>query len=223
MAVDPKPASASSAVLHGILNGLAEQKLVPGQRLIEVELAEQYRVSRNSVREALQQLAAQGVVDLPRNKGAVIRSLSLRETLEVLDVAERMTGLLARSAAVGVATGAATDEIRRALDALDSAHRDQDAAAFARSRRDFYRALLQAGGSRELRRLFPTIQIPIVYAQHRPSTLQTMRIRDYHAVAEAVLAGDAEAADAAGMVHVRNVRAAILAELPDGTDGARAP
>lgn len=202
--------SASSTVFYGIMNGLAEQKLVPGQRLVEVDLAEQYQVSRNSVREALQQLAAQGVVELPRNKGAAIRSLSLQDTLEVLDVAERMTGLLAKSAAQGIAAGQPGEPIREALAELDHANAAQNVDAFARARRGLYRALLHASGSSELKRLFPSIQMPIVYAQHRPSTLQKVRMRDYQAICDAVLRGDTHAADKAGMAHVQNVRAAII-------------
>jgi len=212
---DEGKASASSAVFYGILNGLAEQVLVPGQRLVEVDLAEQYRVSRNSVREALQQLAAQGVVEISRNKGAAIRSLSLQETLEVLDVAERMTGLLARSAALGIAAGRSRDPVEQALGELDRANAAQDTEAFARARRGLYRALLAASGSRELKRLFPSIQMPIVYAQHRPTTLQKVRLRDYQAMGDAVLRGDAPAADEAGMAHVRNVRDAIVKLLAD--------
>ncbi|WP_083259435.1 GntR family transcriptional regulator [Variovorax boronicumulans] len=209
MRSDEVTSSASSAVIYGILNGLAEQKLFPGQRLVELDLAEQYKVSRNSVREALQQLAAQGVVEIPRNKGAAIRSLSLQETQEVLDVAERMTGLLARSAALGIASGQPRDPIQRALAELDRANTAQDVDAFARARRGLYRALLNTSGSRELKRLFPSIQMPIVYAQHRPSTLQKVRMRDYQAMCDAVLRGDAQAADEAGMAHVQNVRSAI--------------
>lgn len=210
---DEGVASASSAVFYGIMNGLAEQVLVPGQRLVEVDLAEQYQVSRNSVREALQQLAAQGVVEISRNKGAAIRSLSLQETLEVLDVAERMTGLLARSAALGIAAGRARDPILQALAELERVNTAQDPEAFARARRGLYRALLTVSGSRELKRLFPSIQMPIVYAQHRPSTLQQVRFRDYQAMCDAVLRGDAQAADEAGMAHVRNVRATIVDRL----------
>lgn len=212
------PASASSAVFYGIMNGLAEQRFVPGQRLVEVDLAEQYQVSRNSVREALQQLAAQGVVEISRNKGAAIRSLSLQETLEVLDVAERMTGLLARSAALGIAAGRPGEPIREALAELDRANAAQDVNTFARARRGLYRALLRASGSRELRRLFPSIQMPIVYAQHRPSALQKVRMRDYQAMCDAVLRGDAQAADKAGMAHVQNVRAAIVRQLSSDGD-----
>ena len=67
-------------------------------------------------------------------------------------------------------------------------------------------------GNRELRRLFPAIQMLIVYAQHRLGSLQALRLRDYRVIAEAVLAGRAEAADAAGTAHVRNVREAIGVE-----------
>ncbi|MPM26159.1 hypothetical protein SDC9_72660 [bioreactor metagenome] len=52
--------------------------------------------------------------------------------------------------------------------------------------------------------------MPIVYTQHRPGTLQKVRMHDYQAIGEAVLAGNAQAADKAGMTHVQNVRAAIL-------------
>src|SRR5215212_3192469 len=93
------PETSSDLVFFGIVNELEAQTLVPGQRLVEVDLASQFGVGRNSVREALQRLAAEGVVDLFRHKGAVIRSLTVKQTLDVLDVAERMMGLLARTAA----------------------------------------------------------------------------------------------------------------------------
>lgn len=204
------PQTTADAVFHGIVQGLAQQRFVPGQRLVEVDLAAQFAVSRSSVREALQRLAAQGLVELYRNKGAAIRTLSAAETLEVLDVAERMTGLLARSAARAIAAGAPHAPIEDALAQLHAADRSQDPDAFAAARRALYRALLATSGSRELRRLLPTIHMPIVYAQHRPAALQQLRMRDYQAMCAAVLAGDAQAADAAAMAHVRHVREAIV-------------
>ncbi|MDN5843912.1 MAG: GntR family transcriptional regulator [Alcaligenaceae bacterium] len=207
------PETAADTVFHGIVQALAQQRFVPGQRLVEVDLAAQFGVSRASVREALQRLAAEGLVELFRNKGAAIRTLSAQETLDVLDVAERITGLLARSAARAIAGGAARAPIVGALARLDEADRSQDAETFAGARRGLYRALLITSGSRELRRLLPSINMPIVYAQHRPAALQQVRMRDYQAMCEAILAGDEAAADAAGMQHVRNVRAVIVHSL----------
>ena len=171
------------------------------------------------MREALQRLAAEGLVDLFRNKGAAIRTLSARETLEVLDVAERMTGLLARSAARAVAAGAPRAPIEDALARLHEADRGQDQDVFASARRALYRALLATSGSRELRRLLPTIHMPIVYAQHRPAALQRIRMRDYRAMCEAAPADGG--VSAAGMQHVRNVREAIEAAIASDLGQAR--
>ena len=208
--VSDAPASASDTVFFGIVSGLEAQRFVPGQRLVEGDLAAQFGVGRNSVREALQRLAAEGVVEIFRHRGAAVRSLSLSETMHVLDVAERMTGLLARTAARAVADGGSGVALAKSLESLRLADKAQDADAFARARRAFYRALLEIGGSGELRRLFPSIHMPVVYAQHRLTALQKLRLRDYREIGDAVLAADEVAADAAGMAHVRNVREEIL-------------
>ena len=209
-ATDPVLASASDIVFSGITNGLVLQKFVPGQRLVEADLAVQFGVGRNSVREALRRLVAEGVVDIIRHKGAVIRSLSQRETMDVLEVAERMMGLLARSAARGISNGQSPHDLQGALDRLIAANNENDATAFSNARRAFYRALLDTGGSRELRRLFPSIHMPVVYAQHRLTGLQKIRLRDYLSIGTAILGGDEVAADTAGASHVRNVREEIL-------------
>lgn len=208
--VSLEPTSASDTVFFGIVNALENQGLVPGQRLVEVDLASQFRVGRNSVREALRRLAAEGIVDLFRHRGAAVRLLTLKETMDVLDVAERMTGLLARTAARGLTDVEAGRALTAALKEIAHAGKAEDSDAFARARRHFYRALLVLSGSAELKRLFPAIQMPIVYAQHRLGGLQKLRVRDYRAIAKAVLDGTEHEADEAGMAHVRNVRELVL-------------
>lgn len=208
--MNEQPTSASDRVFFGIVNGLEAHRFVPGQRLVEVDLTVQFGVGRNSVREALQKLAADGLVDISRHKGATIRSLTLQATLDVLDVAERMTGLLARSAARCIAESANGQAASKAMELLVHADKVNDPEAFAKARRHFYRSLLEIGGSSELKRLFPSIHMPIVHAQHRLPTLQKLRLRDYRIIAKAVLAGDEGAADMAGTSHVRNVRDEIL-------------
>jgi len=209
-ALSPKPAkSASDAVFQGILRELEAHTLVPGQRLVEVDLAAHFGVGRNSVREGLQRLAADGVIELSRHKGAAIRSLSQQETLDVLDVAERMSGLLARSAVRGIREPSARASLQDTLQQLVQADQAQDGIAFARARRRFYRVLLDMGGNRELKRLFPTILMPVVHAQHRLPNLQKMRLDDYQRIAQAVLDGDPDQAEKAASAHVDHVRETI--------------
>jgi DNA-binding GntR family transcriptional regulator len=215
--------SASETVFSGIIRALEARQLVPGQRLVEVDLTATFGVSRNSVREALQRLAAEGIVELLRHKGAAIRLLSVEETLDVLDVAERITGLLACAAARAVAKGARGTPLADAIRRLVESDGAGDTEGFARARRNYYRALLALANSRELRRLFPAVQMPIVYAQYRLPGLQQIRLQDYRVIAREVLAGDEEAADLAAMAHVRNVREEILQRAAQPAPATIAP
>ena len=204
----PEPAGAARRVYLGILQDLESGRMVPGQRLIETDLAARFEVGRNAVREAMQHLAVRGVVDLSPNRSPAIRRLDLAETFEVLDVAEAMTRLVARAAAKGF-----RDEhgalLSAALDELGEAAPGGEAAAFSRARRGFYRALLLIGGNREAQRLFPAIGIHIIHAQYPSPRLRGIRLADYQAIARAIVARDADAAERAATGHVDNVRAVI--------------
>jgi DNA-binding GntR family transcriptional regulator len=204
----PEPAGSAQRVYLGILQDLEGGRMVPGQRLIETDLASRFEVGRNAVREAMQHLAVRGVVDLSPNRSPAIRRLDPAETFEVLDVAEAMTRLAVRAAAAGFRTEHGT-LLAAAIDELTEAAPGGEAAAFSRARRDFYRALLLIGGNRELQRLFPAIGIHIIHAQYPSPKLRGIRLADYQAIARAVLARDAAAAEHAASEHVDNVRAVI--------------
>lgn len=197
-------------VYLGLMADLEQGRIVPGQRLVETDLAIQFGVGRNAVREAMQQLAGRGVVDLTPNRSSMVRKLDLAETLEVLDVADVMTGLLARYAARHMPGAVQAPELAIAMTGLEDAHNSHDVIAFSRARRHFYRALLAIAQNRELQRLFPAIGMHIIYSQHQTRKLREVRLSDYRAIFEAVNAGYAEAAEAAARDHVANVRSIIM-------------
>jgi DNA-binding GntR family transcriptional regulator len=205
---------AAQRVYRGIMADLEAGLMVPGQRLIETDLAERFAVGRNAVREAMQRLNARGVIDLSRHRSPAVRRLDISETMEVLDVARAMTGLVLRTAA------AQCDRVRHdaAFDAaqalLEQAVEADEAGAFSRARRAFYRLLLDIGGNRELQRLFPAIGMHIIYAQYQTRRLRDIRLTDYCAMIAAVRTGDPAAAEAAAHIHVDRVRATLLS-LPN--------
>jgi len=208
-----EPAGTARRVYLGILQDLELGRLVPGQRLAETDLSSRFAVGRNAVREAMQHLAARGVVDLSPNRSPAIRQLDLPESLEVLDVAEALTRLAARTAAIGYGPEHATP-LQAAIDGLIGAAADEP-AVFSAARRNFYRTLLLIGGNRELQRLFPAIGVHIIHAQFPSAKLRGIRIADYRAIAAAVAASDAAAAEDAAVAHVDAVRA-VVRELATG-------
>lgn len=80
------------ALEHMILAG----ELKPGERLIEIELSRRFGTSRGPLREAMQTLAARGLVETIRNRGVVVRSISAREATELYDVRAAVFGLAGR-------------------------------------------------------------------------------------------------------------------------------
>src|SRR6476469_1994837 len=69
---------------------ILDNRLPPGSELNEVALSEQLGVSRGPVREALGRLASEGLVTVRPRRGAVVRSLSTEEFLELYQVREAL-------------------------------------------------------------------------------------------------------------------------------------
>jgi DNA-binding GntR family transcriptional regulator len=103
------PAQARDALRDAILRG----EYLPGERLVEAQLCERLGVSRFTVRSALQELAADGLVKVERNKGAHVRKVPLEEAVEITEVRMVLEGLVAARAAVRV-----TDEQASELDEI---------------------------------------------------------------------------------------------------------
>ncbi|MCG8482665.1 MAG: GntR family transcriptional regulator [Clostridia bacterium] len=78
-----------------ILNGT----LKPGERLMEIDLAEKLGVSRTPVREAIRKLELEGLVVMEVRKGAYVADVSIKETLDILEVRSVLEGLAASLAA----------------------------------------------------------------------------------------------------------------------------
>lgn len=202
-------------IVGEILRGLYSGRYVPGQRLIEVDLTREYKVSRGSIREALKLLAAEGVVSLNLHRGAYIRALSRTDTKDVFAVIEALTALAARLAAERIHEDDNAALMRDAAAQVVATARG-DFIEFVHARNRFYRRLVRVGGNRELDRMLPTMHVHLVRTQfRRHGTLaEEQRIEEYERIAATLLEGDPEAAEAAMRHHVRHT-AELIQRLPD--------
>jgi DNA-binding GntR family transcriptional regulator len=87
MAKIPTPATDRGAVIYKALwHAIIEQALRPGAKLPEDAIGEKFGASRTIVRAALAQLAAEGLVELRRNRGAAVATPSWTEARDIFDV-----------------------------------------------------------------------------------------------------------------------------------------
>ena len=85
-------------VFNTLRRAILRGELVPGQRLMEIRLADQMGVSRTPVREAIRKLELEGLVVMVPRKGAEVAHISgknLRDVLEVRRALEELAGELA--------------------------------------------------------------------------------------------------------------------------------
>lgn len=75
----------SEQISETLKTAILEQRLIPGTKLGERELAEIFGVSRIVVRQALIRLGTDGLVTIERNRGAFVTKPSLQEALEIYD------------------------------------------------------------------------------------------------------------------------------------------
>jgi len=83
-------------VAERIAAGIFKGDFLESERLVEAKLAARYGVSRGPVREALQLLAHQGLVEIREGKGAYVRSITAEELEKMIVLRSTLTGLAAR-------------------------------------------------------------------------------------------------------------------------------
>lgn len=198
-------------VIRDIIRGLYEGKFEPGQRLVEAQLTEDYDVSRGPVREALNRLAAMGVVELAPQRGAQIRILSLSEAIDSLIVAQALVGIAARLAAERGDDEKAKARLKAIVDELVEYDQTSPSAEYAMARDSFYSVLTGLAGNDALSSVMMQIHIHLIRTQFR-SILRTVgrrRHRDYRDIMEAVLAGNPAKAERAAKAHLGRSIAAL--------------
>ncbi|WOI11767.1 GntR family transcriptional regulator [Thalassospira lucentensis] len=202
-------------VSDAITNAIREGRLVPGQRLTEIDFAKRLGVSRPSVREAFRQLTADGLLHSQPYRGVSVRHMTRREVDDLFIVRGALEGLAVRLA-TPILQGD-TLQLRSIQAELDSAEARNDLAAMSRHNLAFHMLFADVTGnallSEQLRRISNSVywlQFRVLVADDK--VLQTNP--QHRDIVDAVLAGDAAKAEATMIDHVDHSRQ-LVQSLPD--------
>ena len=207
----PLPTDASSPglsqrdrIVGDIIKGLYEGRYEPGQRLIEAQLTESYGVSRGPVREALNRLAAMGLVDLMPKRGAKIRILTLDEAIDNLIVVQGLVGIAARLATDRYKVAGGLQRLEAAVTEIMRFDPSVSSGGYAMARDSFYGALTSLAGNTALAHALARIHIHLIRIEFRSilRSIDGRRHRDYVDIAAAVAAGDSARAERAARAHI---------------------
>lgn len=189
-------------------------KYLPGRRLVEAELKEEFNVSRVTLREALRRLIVDDLVVLVPNKGIHVRELSHKEIIDIYTVRESLEGLAARLAA---------EMPRKRLKNLQLICSKGAVAVLEKNRMNhralnsrFHMELAQVTENNILIKIIERLSTQIIGSQFISlMTDQDMEIsqQTHEKILEAILAGDGDSAELIMRNHIKNGREFILSAI----------
>lgn len=141
--------SVRGQILEALRAALVDGELIPGEVYSAPVLGERFGVSATPVREAMQQLATEGAVEVIPNRGFRVTRRSPRELAELAEVRALIEiPVVLRLARTVPAAGWAA--LRPLADATAAAAARGDRAAYAETDRAFHRAVLALSGNQQL-------------------------------------------------------------------------
>jgi len=161
-----RPRTLVDQAVDAIIAGASRGLILPGDRIVEAEVAQALGISRVPVREALRVLESQGVVTSERYKGIRLMQVTRERLEEVLEARVALETMAARRAiGAGRNTPAATAGLEQALAELTLMAARNDTYGFATADTAFHRELCRIGGSDVVRTLWESLarQLTIIF------------------------------------------------------------
>lgn len=220
-----KPRSAANTDRVGLIyralrRAIIEQALEPGAKLPEDAIGERFGASRTIVRHALGQLAAEGLVDLRRNKGAAVATPSWDQARDTFDVRIALERLV-MSRLAGRLTRQQIDQLKAHV-AEEEQVRGHDEPMSIRLATEFHIVLAEMTGSAVLQRYVSEIssRCGLILALYSRPHSSECAVSEHRAIIDALAKGDVERAVAVMDQHLESVagRALIVARTGKSRD-----
>jgi DNA-binding GntR family transcriptional regulator len=181
-------------ICRALRQAIMEQALSPGAKLPEDAIGERFGASRTIVRHALGQLAAEGLVELRRNRGAVVATPAWEEARDIFDirlglerlVMSRLAGQLDRKQIAQLKAHVADEERARG----------ENEPLSIRLATEFHIVLANMTGSASIARYVSEVssRCGLILALYSRPHSSECAVSEHRAVIDALVAGDVTAA-----------------------------
>lgn len=204
---------ARERIYEKVRNEILSCALMPGVELREAELAERYNVSKSPIRDAMQKLEFEGLVEIEPRRGHRVAPISISDAQDILELR-----VILESASVRKIAESASDDELRALDRFREADMGS-VEGFARYNRDFHHGLSLLSRNRRLAE--ETRRVMEFYDRLCVVSLSTLHdeggfdgpLADHIAIVEALQARNGALAARLARKHVTKSRGSIMRGL----------
>lgn len=203
-------------VLDGLRAAILNFDLKPGERLVERELIEQIGVSRTTIREVLRELAAEGLVVVIPQKGAVVYAPSREEATDLYAVRASLEALALRRF-IERAPEDKVEALRETVTGIEAVSTgDGGMLALLHAKDRFYDVLLDGAASRTIQQILGGVQARVrllrATSLSQPGRPREV-VEEIRGLVEAIAARDIELAVRLCDAHLSNAAATGIKAL----------
>ncbi|MCR5476100.1 MAG: GntR family transcriptional regulator [Lachnospiraceae bacterium] len=195
-----------------ILTGVMQ----PGERLMEIHLADRLGVSRTPIREAIRMLELEGLVTMVPRRGAQVAQMTEKSMNDVLEVRRALDVLCVQLACERI-TQSGLQTLREACEKFESAvGSGADNRVIAQADVDFHNVIIRATKNERLIALEETLSQPMYryrYEYIKDAEGHANLVSEHRSILESIMSGDAQAAAEAVQIHIDNQRRSIIRQI----------
>ncbi len=204
------------ALRDAIVNG----DLKPGERLMEIQLANKMGVSRTPVREAIRKLELEGLVIMTPRKGAQVAPITEDDLTDVLEVRKALERL-AVDLACDKITEETLDKLKEETIKLKIAIKNNDINEIAKKDVEFHDIIYDSTGNKRLVQMINNLREHIFryrIAYIKDVEQRTLLIEEHSNIVESIINKDKESAINAMVRHIDNQEKFILENIKNETE-----
>ena len=200
-------------VFNTLRDAILTGKLVPGERLMENQLAEKLGVSRTPVREALRMLELENLVELVPRKGAQVPDMSEKDIVDILEVRSALEGL-ATSVACKKMSKEDLQQLKNMEVDFEKAVAENDVEHFVDIDEDFHDLIFAATENDKLINIFRNLRIQLyryrmAQAKNNETSMSTI-VAHHRSIIRAIENHDAEEGASIAQGHIKYQTESIL-------------
>ena len=200
-------------VFNTLRDAILTGKLVPGERLMENQLADKLGVSRTPVREALRMLELENLVELVPRKGAQVLDMSEKDIINILEVRSALEGL-ATSVACKKMSKEDLQQLKNMEVDFEKAVAENDVEHFVDIDEDFHDLIFAATENDKLINIFRNLRIQLyryrmAQAKNNETSMSTI-VAHHRSIIRAIENHDGEEGASIAQGHIKYQTESIL-------------
>lgn len=202
-------------VFNTLRKAILTGQLKPGERLMEVHLANQLGVSRTPIREAIRKLELEGLVIMVPRRGAEVARITEKSLRDVLEVRRALDALSVELACERI-TQPDIGRLCQACREFERAARDEEVSVIAKADVALHDIIVEATGNKRLQQLVNNLSEQMYryrFVYIKEESQHDTLIAEHREIYESIAARDKERAARAASLHIDNQEKSIIRQI----------